>query len=150
MLVREMQVDQSVLQPGMPKQKLNSTEIGTGFQHVSRTTMAQRMWTEVFGDARRSGSMLTRQPHHVGSDGHVGAYSFHRPRKQKGCGLHPAPVDAQGLQSSRAQRNVSVTAAFALANPNHHALAVDVLNLQLAQFGTSHARGIKCVFGKHA
>ena len=41
--MREMQVDQSVLEPGMPKQKLNGREIGTGFQHVSRTAVPQRM-----------------------------------------------------------------------------------------------------------
>ena len=33
MLVRQMQVDESVFQPGMSEQKLNGAEIGTGFQH---------------------------------------------------------------------------------------------------------------------
>ena len=45
MLVREMQVDQRVFQPGMPEQELNGTEIGTGFQQVSRTRVSQRMRT---------------------------------------------------------------------------------------------------------
>ena len=124
-----MQVDEGVLESGMSEQKLNGAEIGASFLQVSCTTVPQRMWTKVFGDAGNSGSMLTRQPHHIGGDGDVGTPTFYRTREQKGVGLHPAPVDAQGLQQLGAQRDIPVAAAFALVNTNHHALAVDVVDL---------------------
>src|SRR5207253_2110520 len=63
--------------------------------------------------------------------------SFHGARKQEGGGPHPAPVDAQSLQQLGAQRNLAVAAALALVNPNHHALTVDVLYLQPAEFSSA-------------
>src|ERR1700736_4658802 len=98
MLGRQMQVDEGELQAGMSEQKLNGAEIGTSFQQVSCATVSQRMWTEMFRDAGGSGCLLTRQPHHIGSDRNVGTPTLDRAREQKGVRLHPAPVDAQGLQ----------------------------------------------------
>ena len=53
--------------------------------------------------------------------------------------LHPAPVLAQGLQQLRGQQDVAVTATLALANMNDHAFAVDIGDLEVAQFGPAQA-----------
>jgi hypothetical protein len=106
MLVRKMQVDEGVLQSGMSEQKLNGTEIGTGFQQVSCATMPQRMRRKVFGDAGGSGGVLTGQPNHIGGDGYVGAPALYRTREQISLRFHPAPVDTQGGQQLGAQRNI--------------------------------------------
>jgi hypothetical protein len=121
-----MQVDAGVFQSGMSQQTLNGTEIGTGFQQVSCATVSQGMRRKMFGEAGGSGSMLTRQPHHIGGDGHVGPPTIYRTGEQKGLRLHPAPVDAQRLQQLGAQRNIPVAATLALVNTNHHGLAVDI------------------------
>jgi hypothetical protein len=39
--------------------------------------------------------------------------------KEKCGGLHPASVDAQGLQQFGTQGDIAVVAALALANANH-------------------------------
>jgi hypothetical protein len=53
------------------------------------------------------------------------------------------PIDAQGLQQLQAQRYIAVTAALALADVHHHALAIDVSGFQVAQLGAAHARGVQ-------
>src|SRR6266849_5520303 len=129
MLGRQMQVDEGVLQSGMSEQKLNGTEISPGFQQVSCATVPQGVRRKVFGETGGSGRVLTCQPHHVGSNGQVSTPTIYRTREQKGLWLHPAPVDAQRLQQLGAQRNIPVAATLALLNTNHHALAVDVVDL---------------------
>src|ERR1700687_1312504 len=98
MLGRYNSVGEGALQSGMSEQKLNGTEIGTGFQQVSCATVPQGMRRKVFGEAGGSGSMLTRQPHHMGGDGNVGTTTIYCTGEQKSLRLHPAPVDAQSLQ----------------------------------------------------
>src|SRR6202158_5797352 len=83
MLGRYNSVGEGALQSGMSEQKLNGTEIGTGFQQVSCATVPQGMRRKVFGEAGGSGSMLTRQPHHMGGDGNVGTTTIYCTGEQK-------------------------------------------------------------------
>ena len=69
--------------------------------------------------------MSARQPSYLGKDR---------------SGLHPAPVLAQSLQQLRSQQHVAVNATLAAAHMNHHALAVDVGDLEMAQLGPAQAR----------
>ena len=54
-----------------------------------------------------------------------------------------APVLAQFLEQFWAEHHIAVCASFAALNVNHHALAVDVVDLQMRQLGTSRAGGIE-------
>src|SRR5512144_88234 len=55
----------------------------------------------------------------------------------------PAPVFAQRLEQLRTERDVTVFAALPLPDVNHHAIAVDIVDLQRYQFCTPHACGVK-------
>src|SRR5882724_1017641 len=68
----------------------------------------------------------------VRTDGHVGAPALHGSREEIGFWFHPAPVDAHGFEQGWTERHLAVSAALALLNANHHALAVDVADLELA------------------
>lgn len=58
-------------------------------------------------------------------------------------GFHPTPVDPQGLQQLGTKGHIAVPTSFALVNANHHTLAVDVGDLQAAEFGAAHRGGVK-------
>jgi hypothetical protein len=64
-------------------------------------------------------------------------------REQIGAGLFPAPVFSQGLQQRRAERNVTAGAAFSAFHADHHALAIDVAELQQRHFGAPHPGAIE-------
>jgi hypothetical protein len=54
----------------------------------------------------------------------------------------PAPVDAQQLQQFWRQQGSPVLAAFAAANPEDAAAAVDVFDLEVGYFRDSGAGGV--------
>lgn len=88
--------------------------------------------------------LLTRCPEHLG-----GYRTARRvppvAGKQPESRLAPesAPVGAQFFQQRRTQHHVSVLAALAAADVNHHPLAVDVLHLQASDFSPACSRGIQ-------
>src|SRR5208283_5437521 len=53
-----------------------------------------------------------------------------------------SPVDAKFIEQLRAEHDIAVLAALALADMNHHPLAVDVADLQVSRFGAACASGI--------
>ena len=53
------------------------------------------------------------------------------------------PVLTKRFQQLRAQGHIAILAALALADVNHHALAVDVFHAQPDQFASSDARGVE-------
>ena len=53
-----------------------------------------------------------------------------------------APVGAQFFEQLRAEHDIAVLAALALADMNHHPLAVDVADLQVSRFCAACAGGI--------
>jgi hypothetical protein len=92
------------------------------------------------GGPRRA---LTRDPDHLVTDGHIGSPAIDQPWKQEVLRLHPSPVAPQFFEQSRTQRHIAVAPALALTHMNHHALAVDVGGLQLAEFGAANARRVQ-------
>jgi hypothetical protein len=65
--------------------------------------------------------------------------------KQPNAGLAPqaAPVVPQGFEQFRAEHDVPILATFTALNMDHHALAIDVGNLQMCQLGAADAGRIK-------
>jgi hypothetical protein len=53
-----------------------------------------------------------------------------------------APIDAKFLEQLRAEHDIAVLAAVALADMDHHPLAFDVADLQAGRFGAARAGGI--------
>ena len=138
MALGQMQVDGGGLEVGVPEQRLHGRQVGAAFHQMRGETVAQQMRAHGFGDARSLRRFPAGFPEHFGRDRLVGARAVDRAGKQVRLRLHPAPVLAQGLQQLRAQRHIAVLAAFALADVDEHAVAVDILDLQLAQLGSAH------------
>jgi hypothetical protein len=61
------------------------------------------------------------------------------PRKQPGTRAHDAPVRPQDVQQLHRQHGITLAAALAARDPNHHALAVDVAHLKGDDFGQPQA-----------
>ena len=135
MPLRKMQIDDRVLQVRVSEQQLDGAQIGAGFEQVRREAVAKQMRGDALRDAGVPGRLLTCAPDSFDRDRHVGSPALLVAWKQIGLRLHPAPVLAQGLQQLRAQRHVAVASAFAFTDVDHHALAVDVADLQRAQLG---------------
>src|ERR1044071_2808520 len=84
-----------------------------------------------------------------GITGHANRLALHRlvrahsRRKQPVFGLAPTPVDSQMLQQSRRESNITWNAALALPYVDHHALAIDIANLEVAKLIATQTRGIE-------
>ena len=63
--------------------------------------------------------------------------------KQPVFRLQPVPIDSQPFQQHRGQTDVAWNAAFRVANMNEHSLAVNVADLEMAQFVTAQSSGIQ-------
>src|SRR6202167_4387489 len=109
--------------------------------------------------ARTFSSDLAGGPEDLGGDGitcGVPAVAGKQPLLR--LAPETSPVDAKFLQQLRAEHDIAVLAAFALADMNHHPLAVDVTDLQASRFCAACAGGIhrhqqdamkRCVGGSH-
>ena len=97
------------------------------------------MGTNVFGDAGCLRGFPASLPEHFRCDRLIGSPAVFRSRKQISLGVHPAPVLTQGLEQLRTERHIAVTVPLAVPDMDQHAHAVDVLDLEMAQFGSAHA-----------
>ncbi len=57
--------------------------------------------------------------------------------------MHPTPVLTQCLEQLRTERYVAVTVPLAVPDMDEHAHAVDVLHLEMTQFGPAHTGRIQ-------
>jgi len=53
------------------------------------------------------------------------------------------PMNAEGFELRRTERHFAIPDTFALGNTDHHALTIDVADLETAKFGASHGGGIQ-------
>jgi hypothetical protein len=136
--VGEMQVDQSVFQTGVCEQDLDGAQVGSGVPQMGGAGVAQTVWGQAFADTGKLGCLATSQPDDVGGDGGVGAFTG----KQIGVGLSPAPVEGQGFQQFGSEWNIAIAAALPV-NADHHALTIEVTDLERAKFGPWHGGGIQ-------
>src|SRR5215472_18110684 len=132
-----MQVNQSVFQAGVPEQDLDGAQVGARVQQMGGATVTQTVWGQALADASSPGSLMTSQPHDVGGDGDVGTAVVHGSGEEIGFRFHPPPIDSESLEQCRTERHFAIPATFALGNTDHHALAVDVTDLETAKFGAS-------------
>src|SRR5215831_18203647 len=138
-----MQVNQSVFQAGVSEQDLDGAQVGSSVQQMGSATVPQTVWRQAFADAGLPGCLATSQPDDVGSDGYVSPPVVHGSGEEIGFRFHPTPIDAEGFEQCWTERHFAITATFALGNTNHHALTVNVTDLETAKFGSSHGGGIQ-------
>ena len=97
-----------------------------------------RLSMPAFRAARRTASQITfvvigasaRQPWRV-------------PGKEIGLRPHPAVVLAQGREERGTEGDLAIAAALALLDAEHHALAIDVADFELARFAAPQARAVQ-------
>ena len=98
--------------------------------------MSKRVRRHSFLDPGTGAGLADSLPDDLLRNRLVGARMVHSAREQVGLGAHPAVIFAQGCEQFLAQGNLTVDAAFALYDAQHHALAVYVADLEPAQLGT--------------
>ena len=106
--------------------------------------VAQGVRVYGFLESGATSSSLTGMVDRLGSDGPITGVSVPA-RKQPHTALssQAAPVLAQFYEQLGAEQHISVSAAFATLNVNHHALAVDIADFQAREFGTPESGGIE-------
>src|ERR1019366_4713797 len=139
MAAGQMQVESGIADLGMAEQYLDGAQVGAGFQHMCREAVSKQMWRNALVDAGALASLVHGLPHDLRSNGHICPPVVHRAWEQVGLGLHPAPILTQGVQQLGTQENIAVAAALALVDPNDHAFAVDMGDLEMAQFRAADA-----------
>ena len=88
--------------------------------------------------AKRTASQM-----HLGGERLVGPPAALRAREEVRLRAHPAVVLAQGGEQCRAERDLAFVAALAALDPQDHALAIDVADLQLQELAAAQARAVE-------
>ena len=122
----------------MPEQHLDDADVGAGFEQMGGEAVAQRMDGDRFAELRR-------RPR--GAAGPLQHARVERPalilsRKQPMHRPCFPPVGAQHDEQLRRQHDVAVPPALTLVDPDQHATAVDVGELQPHHFGYPQPGGI--------
>ena len=126
-----------MFQTGVSEQDLDGAQVGSGVQQMGGAGVAQTVWGQTF--VIPAGWAAWRQASQTMlAEGGVGAFTG----KQIGVRLSPAPVEAQGFQQFGTEWNIAIAAALPV-NADHHALTIEVTDLEMAKFGPSHGGGIQ-------
>src|SRR5271170_6740938 len=141
----EMQIDGSYFEVAMTEQYLDRAQVGAGFKKVCGEAMAQGVRMDALvREACAFGGLFTSCPEDLR------CYRIAR-RMPAVAGKEPlrrlapeaAPVDAQRVDQLRAQHDVAVQATLASPDMNHHALTVNIADLQMRCFCATCPGGIK-------
>src|SRR3954453_8476776 len=97
------------------------------------------MGANVFRDTGSLRGFPAGLPEHFRCNRLISPPTVLRSRKQIGFGPHPAPVLTQCLEQLRTEWHVPVTVPLAMSDVDQHAHAIDVLCLEMTQFGPAHA-----------
>ena len=66
-----------------------------------------------------------------------------RPGEEIGPRSHPAVVLTQRGEQRRTEGDLAIATALALLDPEHHALAIDVADFELARFAAAQASAVE-------
>ena len=125
----------------MPEQNLNGAEIGAGLIEMRRETMAQRVGVDAFLEAGTLGGFMACVPNGFRIDGPIFAIVAGE-QPSAGFAMVEMPVGAQCREQPGAEHDIAIFATLAAADVHHHALAIDVADFQVGQFGVPDARGV--------
>ena len=155
MALRKMQIDGGLFQIAVAQQDLNGAEIGAGFEQVSGEAVTQRVGMNLFLDAGSLGGFPAGVPDGFGVDGLITAMVAVA-GKQPGAGFSPQPMPmcTQFIEQLGTEHDITIPASLAALDVNHHALAVDVADLQARRSPRSAAQwhrgsSAQCVGREH-
>src|SRR5271157_4241658 len=112
---------------------------------MSGEAMAQRMGMDGFFQSRALSGLLASVTRCFRVDGLITVVPTVA-WKHPGAGLsrQAAPVLSQFPEQFWAEHHIPVFAPLAASDMNHHALAVDIADLQTRQLGAPQAGGVEC------
>src|SRR5215472_5352284 len=106
--------------------------------------MPQRVRMNRFPETCTLSRLLASMPNSFRIDGPIPAMAvITRKKPDTRLSPQPPPVFPEFLEQLVAQHHVSILASLPALDVNHHALAVDVANFQVRQFGTAHSRSVE-------
>ena len=123
----------------MAQQELDAPQIHPGFEEMRRETVPKYVRVDglrqVRGLPRVSADVIHGACRYGACPGMAG--------KEPGARFLLLPILPEQRQEFRGQHDVPIVLAFALPHPQDHARAVDIRDLQLAQFRHSQPRRIE-------
>src|SRR5436305_7894149 len=125
-------VERGGVEPAVAKQSLDNADIDAVFQQMRRETVPQRVRPDPLGDLRRLRGLGDDPVQMPGADRPHRVLAGEQPALRMHYALLPPgfpPVAQQRQQISR-EHGVAVAATLAPLDPEQHALAVDVRDLE--------------------
>ncbi len=122
----------------VPQQCLNHQQVHSLIQQMGRKRVAQRMRVNRLGDPGFPRRRLASFENAIGCDGTIRLPAGEQPLG----GTLPPPVRHEHLAERLGQHHLPVLVAFAAANPDHVAFAVQIGHLQFGHFRYAESRAI--------
>jgi hypothetical protein len=120
------------------EQHLDDAHVGPVLQQMRREAVSQPVDRHLFAQAGRRAGRTASGVQYGGSERPVVVTAGKQPTLRPG----EPPVAAQNPQQLRREHDVTVLAALALLDPDHHPLAVDVRDLQQNYLRHAQSGGI--------
>ena len=128
----------------MAHQDLNGAEISTGLEQMSPEAMSKRVGMGTNLDSRSLGGVLARMPNRFRIDRPIRAVAaVARKEPDPGSLPYAVPMFTKLLEQLKTKHHVPVSAPLAAFDVNHHALAVDVPELQVRHLLVPGSGGIE-------
>src|SRR5215211_8639329 len=141
---RDLGVEGGVLQLGVAEQRLDHANIDAVLEQMRGEAVPQRMRADALGDTGRVRRLDDDAMKLAGAD----RLACVLPRKQPAVAVHDTlltpdlpPLAQQSEQIAR-EHGVAILAALAALDPEQHALAVDIRDLEVGDFGDAQPRTI--------
>src|SRR6202167_975670 len=139
----EMEIEGGMFKPLVAHQQLNGAQVGTGFEQMGREAMAQRVGMNLPGQSCALGCYTAGVPDGLIRDGLIDTALACSAGKEVSPRLFPTPITAQLLEQLRGKWYIPVARTLALADVDHHALAVNVLDLDPCCLGSAYSGRIE-------
>src|ERR1700739_902307 len=127
----------------MAHQQLNRAQVSAGFEQVRRKAVPQCVRMDLLLESGVRGRDVAGVPDGLVRDGLVYAALARGAGEEGSARLLPSPPTARLFEQLRRERHIAVASALALADVDHHALAVDVFDLDPRRFSPAYAGGIE-------
>src|SRR5437588_6758922 len=128
----------------MAHQDLNGAEISTGVEQMGSEAMSKHVGMDTNLDSRSLGGVLARMPNGFRIDRPIRAVmAVARKKPDPGSLPYTVPMLTKLPEQHWTEHHVAVLAPLAAFDMNHHALAVDVRELQARRLGVPGSGGIE-------
>ena len=141
---REVEIHRRVRQVGVTEQELNRAQVGARFQQMRRVGVPQRVRRDAFVDAGLPRGEAHGLPDHLRGDrAHRHASRGASRERDRSAAASTGSTARSAARSVGTEGNLAIAAALALLDAEHHALAIDVADFELARFAAAQAGAVE-------